>query len=65
MHQRFYTTNSKPEPRINPHTVFYRQFSKPFLKICALSLGTYYGLIYTWEYLEKKDIERDQKRRAS
>ncbi|CAK9435419.1 uncharacterized protein LODBEIA_P01460 [Lodderomyces beijingensis] len=53
--KRFLSTPSSPkrDPQaINPHTVFYRQFSKPFTKICLLSVGSYYGMIYLWEYLE-------------
>ncbi|KAK6457103.1 uncharacterized protein RJT20DRAFT_37253 [Scheffersomyces xylosifermentans] len=40
------------EKKISPHSVFYRQFSKPFIKVCALSIGTYYGLIGLWELLD-------------
>ncbi|KGQ89128.1 hypothetical protein MEM_02000 [Candida albicans L26] len=48
-------TTTNKEPDINPHTVFYKQFSKPFTKICLISIGTYYSLIYLWEFLDKSE----------
>ncbi|ODV76631.1 uncharacterized protein CANTADRAFT_92516 [Suhomyces tanzawaensis NRRL Y-17324] len=40
-----------------PHSVFYRQFSKPFAKICLLSIGTYYLLHGLWQVLDDNDPE--------
>ncbi|KAG4408534.1 hypothetical protein JTP64_001840 [Candida tropicalis] len=64
--KRFSSTNPSSQqppinnqPKINPHSVFYRQFAKPFTKICVISIGTYYGLIYLWEYLEKEAQESE------
>ncbi|RCK54335.1 hypothetical protein Cantr_04080 [Candida viswanathii] len=67
--KRFLSTPPQPPqppvppqpPKISPHSVFYRQFAKPFTKICVISIGTYYGLIYLWEHLDKEARERETK----
>lgn len=44
-----------PGNKLNPHTYFYRVLGIPFLKVSVMMLGTYFGMQYLWEYMDKED----------
>lgn len=49
-----------PGNKLNPHTYFYRVLGIPFLKVGAMMLGTYFGMGYLWEYMEKEDNKNNE-----
>ncbi|CUM51239.1 unnamed protein product [Debaryomyces tyrocola] len=48
---------SKEPEKINRHTILYKQFGKAFTKMCAITIGTYYGLLGLHDWLEY-DLEK-------
>lgn len=52
-------TESQEKP-ISPHSVFYRQFSKPFATVCLISIGTYYSMMGLREILDDEPIEPEK-----
>ncbi|CEP61629.1 uncharacterized protein LALA0_S03e07206g [Lachancea lanzarotensis] len=55
----------KPSP--SPHALIYRLWAKPVGRSLSLLLASYYGLFWTWEWLEKgeKEYEVHQKELSS
>ncbi|KAG7885761.1 hypothetical protein KL938_000793 [Ogataea parapolymorpha] len=51
--------NQGNQPNLNPHSYFYKVLAVPLLKVGVVSLGTFYGLKFFWQYLE--DDETDVK----
>ncbi|KAG7870590.1 hypothetical protein KL916_004932 [Ogataea parapolymorpha] len=52
-------SNQGNQPNLNPHSYFYKVLAVPLLKVGVVSLGTFYGLKFLWQYLE--DDETDVK----
>ncbi|KAG7894012.1 hypothetical protein KL908_002289 [Ogataea polymorpha] len=49
--------NQGNQPNLNPHSYFYKVLAVPLLKVGAVSLGTFYGLKFLWQYLEDDDTD--------
>lgn len=64
---RFYSSSpakAKPEPP-SRHALLYRKWPKPIGKVLLVSIGSYYSLMYLWEYLEKKEIEFESQKHVN
>lgn len=60
MPKRWYSSanfDAKKPP--SPHAMMYRKWGKPVGRLLVLSVGSYYTLFYLWEYLNKKELQRD------
>ncbi|SCU97584.1 LAFA_0G12156g1_1 [Lachancea sp. 'fantastica'] len=55
--------HSKPNP--SPHAMMYRLWAKPVGKSLSLLLASYYGLYWTWEWLEKGEKEYELRQKQS
>ncbi|QLL33263.1 hypothetical protein HG536_0E01740 [Torulaspora globosa] len=63
---RFYSSTpirpkSQPPSR---HALLYSRWARPVGKVLMLSIGSYYSLMYLWEYLEKKELEYEKLNRV-
>ncbi|QLQ80821.1 hypothetical protein HG537_0E01760 [Torulaspora globosa] len=59
---RFYSS-SPAGPKTQPtsrHALLYSRWAKPVSKVFMLSIGSYYSLMYLWEYLERKELEYEE-----